>query len=209
MSARWKFCAGRKARFTAATRPRASSIIVSAKPTDQYEAMASVDVGNYNNRRLEGMLNVPIVGDKLDLRVAGEWTKRDGYTFNEETGQSRRWPRSVVGPRVVARASVRKTDGQFDLGAFPAKTTTASVRPNSFATSDPGACCRRWTGRAAIHEYRPVTARGWLSRAACRTSLYAPTAFETPNRERSSVRRRADYAFSPYHAARCRSLCGR
>ncbi|HEY4123288.1 MAG TPA: TonB-dependent receptor, partial [Rhizomicrobium sp.] len=62
--------------------------MISAKPTDQYEAMASVDVGNYNNRRLEGMLNIPIVGDKIDLRVAGEWTKRDGYTFNEETDKS-------------------------------------------------------------------------------------------------------------------------
>ncbi|HSZ74174.1 MAG TPA: TonB-dependent receptor, partial [Rhizomicrobium sp.] len=61
--------------------------LVSAKPTDQYEAMASVDVGNYNSRRLEGMLNVPIVGDKLDLRIAGEWTKRDGYSFDEETNQ--------------------------------------------------------------------------------------------------------------------------
>ena len=55
--------------------------MVSAKPTDHYEAMASVDVGNYENRRLEGMLNIPISGDKLDVRVAGEWTKRDGYTF--------------------------------------------------------------------------------------------------------------------------------
>jgi len=36
--------------------------LVSAKPTDQYEAQASVDVGNYENRRLEGMLNIPIIG---------------------------------------------------------------------------------------------------------------------------------------------------
>ncbi len=50
--------------------------------------MASLDVGNYNNRRMEGMLNIPIVGDKLDLRVAGEWTKRDGYAFNEATDHS-------------------------------------------------------------------------------------------------------------------------
>ncbi len=62
--------------------------LTSAKPTDQYEAMASLDVGNYSNRRLEGMLNIPIVGDKLDLRVAGEWTKRDGYAFNEATDHS-------------------------------------------------------------------------------------------------------------------------
>ncbi len=61
--------------------------LISAKPTDQYEARASLDVGNYNNRRLEGMLNIPVLGDKIDLRVAGEWTKRDGYSFNEETNK--------------------------------------------------------------------------------------------------------------------------
>ena len=37
--------------------------VISAKPTDQWEARASVDVGNYNNRRLEGMVNLPIVGE--------------------------------------------------------------------------------------------------------------------------------------------------
>ena len=60
--------------------------IISAKPTDQFEAMASADFGNYTNRRFEGMLNMPIVDDRVDLRVAGEWTKRDGYTTNEITG---------------------------------------------------------------------------------------------------------------------------
>jgi iron complex outermembrane recepter protein len=60
--------------------------LISAKPTDQFEAMASADIGNYHNRRYEGMINVPIVDDRIDLRVAGEWTKRDGYSFNEATG---------------------------------------------------------------------------------------------------------------------------
>jgi len=61
--------------------------LISAKPTDQFEAMASADIGNYHNRRFEGMVNVPIVDDHLDLRVAGEWTKRDGYSFNQITNQ--------------------------------------------------------------------------------------------------------------------------
>ncbi len=74
----------RKARFMAAMRRQAWSIwFLPSRPINT-KRMASVDVGNYNNRRLEGMLNMPIVGDKLDLRVAGEWTKRDGYAFNEE-----------------------------------------------------------------------------------------------------------------------------
>src|ERR1044072_6895713 len=59
--------------------------LVSAKPTDQFEALASADIGNYKNRRVEGMLNIPILGDKLAIRAAGEWTKRDGYSFNETT----------------------------------------------------------------------------------------------------------------------------
>ncbi len=60
--------------------------VISAKPTDQFEAMLSADWGNYTNRRYEVMVNIPIVDDRLDLRVAGEWTKRDGYSTNEITG---------------------------------------------------------------------------------------------------------------------------
>ena len=60
--------------------------LVTARPTGQFEAMLSADWGNYTNRRYEGMINVPIVDDRADLRVAGEWTKRNGYTTNEITG---------------------------------------------------------------------------------------------------------------------------
>jgi len=62
--------------------------LTSAKPTDQFEAMASADIGNYQNRRFEAMLNLPIVDDRLDVRVAGEWTKRNGYSFNDTTNSS-------------------------------------------------------------------------------------------------------------------------
>ncbi len=62
--------------------------VVTAKPTDQFEAMLSADIGNYTNRRYEGMVNIPIVDDRLDLRVAGEWTKRDGYSVNALDGQN-------------------------------------------------------------------------------------------------------------------------
>ncbi len=57
--------------------------LTSAKPTDQFEAMASGEFGNYGQKRFEGMINIPIVDDWLDIRLAGEWTKRNGYSFNE------------------------------------------------------------------------------------------------------------------------------
>ena len=58
----------------------------SALPDDSYEAMLSADMGNFSNRRLEAMLNIPIVGDKLDIRFAGEWTRRNGYAIDTTYG---------------------------------------------------------------------------------------------------------------------------
>ena len=60
--------------------------LVSAKPSDQFEAMASADIANYQNRRLEAMINIPVVDDRVDIRIAGEWTKRQGYLLNETSG---------------------------------------------------------------------------------------------------------------------------
>jgi outer membrane receptor protein involved in Fe transport len=57
--------------------------LTTAKPSDQFEAMASAEFGNYGQKRFEGMINLPIVDDRLAVRLAGEWTKRHGYSFNE------------------------------------------------------------------------------------------------------------------------------
>jgi len=60
--------------------------IISQKPKFDYEARLSADVGNYGSTRFEGMLNIPLVDDKVALRIAGAWTKRDGYDTNQITG---------------------------------------------------------------------------------------------------------------------------
>ena len=60
--------------------------LISAKPKFTYEAKLSADLGNYNSHRIEGMVNVPLAEDKVALRLAGAWTKRDGYSVNELTG---------------------------------------------------------------------------------------------------------------------------
>ncbi len=60
--------------------------LISQKPRFIYEAKLSADVANYNSTRLEGMINIPLVEDAVALRLAGAWTKRDGYAFNEITG---------------------------------------------------------------------------------------------------------------------------
>lgn len=50
------------------------------KPQNNFEGYVRAEYGNYNDRRIEGALNVPIVPDKVLLRIAGEVGRRDGYT---------------------------------------------------------------------------------------------------------------------------------
>ncbi len=45
------------------------------------KASGEVDYGNYNSIKLKGMLNLPL-NEKIGVRVAGFYLKRDGYTTN-------------------------------------------------------------------------------------------------------------------------------
>ena len=61
--------------------------IISQKPKFNYEAKISADVANYSSTRLEGMINLPLVEDVVALRIAGAWTKREGFVTNQLTGK--------------------------------------------------------------------------------------------------------------------------
>ena len=58
-----------------------------SRPTDQFGGYVQPQLGNYNDHDLQGEVNLPIVGDKLDLRVAGDWEQRDGIVRNLAAGQ--------------------------------------------------------------------------------------------------------------------------
>ncbi len=61
--------------------------LITAKPKlGRFEGSLKGEVGNFDSRRLVGMLNVPIVVDAFGLRVAGSMTERDGYDQNLVTG---------------------------------------------------------------------------------------------------------------------------
>lgn len=61
--------------------PGGAILFTSARPTDQFEGFARLAAGNYNLRRGEGAINVPLA-DSLQLRIAGSFSKHDGYTRN-------------------------------------------------------------------------------------------------------------------------------
>jgi iron complex outermembrane receptor protein len=150
--------------------------VVSAKPSDQFEASASIDLGNYGERRLEGMINVPIVDDRVDIRVASEWTKRNGYVFDESNdtnvdGRDLWSGRMTIGWKPFENLQTyfvwehfSEDDDRLRSGKqlcktapFPATVDGAPVAPEpDFVTS-------------------------YLSQGCEMTSLYSPGAFEVPN----------------------------
>jgi iron complex outermembrane receptor protein len=57
------------------------------KPTNNFEGYVSAKFGNYNDREFEGAVNIPIIQDKLLVRIAGQSQQRDGYTKDFYTGK--------------------------------------------------------------------------------------------------------------------------
>ncbi len=51
-----------------------------ARPDDEFGGYVRAQYGNFNDRRAEGAINLPVVTDKVLLRVAGSIGRRDGYT---------------------------------------------------------------------------------------------------------------------------------
>ncbi len=161
--------------------------VVSAKPTDQFEAMLSADWGNYTNRRYEGMVNIPILDDRVDLRIAGEWTKRDGYTTNKITG-------SPVDGRDLWSSRVT-------LGWKPAHNVQTYLVWEHFSESDDRMrtqkqLCHTDPGPSSVDgvpvddptQFPPIPLNlafgvnsGTLSQGCLPASLYSPDSFQVPN----------------------------
>jgi iron complex outermembrane receptor protein len=50
------------------------------KPTGDYEGYVQATLGNYWDHELEGAINVPVIAEKLLIRMAGQTQQRDGFT---------------------------------------------------------------------------------------------------------------------------------
>ncbi|MBW2942747.1 TonB-dependent receptor [Zhongshania aquimaris] len=62
-------------------------LYTTAKPSNENEALLRVRAGNYDMREFEGVVNVPIVDDKILFRAAANSIRRDGYIDNLTTGE--------------------------------------------------------------------------------------------------------------------------
>ncbi len=56
-------------------------LLVPQKPTDTFEGYVEGSIGNFDMRRLQGVVNIPL-GEIARFRVGADWQKRDGFMKN-------------------------------------------------------------------------------------------------------------------------------
>lgn len=61
-------------------------LFTTAAPTDQFEGYARASYGNYNLREVEAVINLPL-SDAVQVRLATDIRRRDGYSLNLANGQ--------------------------------------------------------------------------------------------------------------------------
>jgi outer membrane receptor protein involved in Fe transport len=148
--------------------------VISGRPHyGEFDAWVKGEVGNYETRRLSGMVNIPLIGETVALRLAGAWTKRDGYDFNATTGHPVNG-RDLWSTRVT-------------LGLQPTDSVHVNLIWEHFNEDDD----RSRTGKQLCHRDAGITvlagitldpaAQGHVSQGCKAGSLYDDGAFGTPN----------------------------
>ncbi|QKS01689.1 TonB-dependent receptor [Sphingomonas sp. CL5.1] len=60
--------------------------VTSKLPGNEMEADLSAEYGRFNSVNVQGGASVPLIADKLSVRIAGLYQRDDGYTLNRLTG---------------------------------------------------------------------------------------------------------------------------
>lgn len=90
-----------------------------ALPTDEFGASVLVGVGNYDDRKIEGYVNLPLA-EGVALRIAGRYERRDGYIkVSARDGSDLLKPTFTDDGRLIYTPSGKFEDAQdLDGGAF-------------------------------------------------------------------------------------------
>ncbi|MGE5565345.1 MAG: TonB-dependent receptor domain-containing protein [Parcubacteria group bacterium] len=149
--------------------------VISAKPNlKDFSGWLKGEVGNYHSKRVSAMVNVPLVEDKLAIRLAGALTDRQGYDYNATT-------KHAINGRDLWSA-------RLTIGFNPTDRIKSTFIWERFNEDDN----RSRTGKQLCHhDYGPEsvdgvtgllpTTRGLLSQGCKPGSLYDDSAFGTPN----------------------------
>jgi len=139
---------------------------------DKFAANLKLETGNYESKRVNGMINLPIT-DTLAVRAAGAWTSREGYDYNTVTDQ-RVNGRNLWGTRVTA---AWEPSSRFKINAaweHFSEDDNRSRTGKQLCHTDPG------PASMGGKNLTPVI-RGALSQGCLSGSLYDDGAYGVPN----------------------------
>lgn len=89
-------------------------------PTDSYSAMLHGSLGDYNLHEVDGWVNLPI-SDRVELRIAGQHTDRDGYIHDVTTGKD---DENVDEQAMRASLRIKATDDITNVTVFNYSSST-------------------------------------------------------------------------------------
>jgi iron complex outermembrane receptor protein len=157
------------------------NVITRKADLNDFEGSIKGEIGNFDTRRVTGMVNVPIVTDELAVRLAGAWTQRSGYDYNEITG-------NAVNGRDLW--SARLSVGWEPTDTFRANLTWERFEEDDNRSRTGKQLCHRDPGpemlgtQSVFDDVRPALnpMRQALFSQGCQPgSLYDDNAFGTPN----------------------------
>ena len=149
--------------------------VISAKPDlNDFKGWLKGEVGNYDAKRVSAMVNVPLVEDKLALRLAGALTSRQGYGYNEVTksdvdGRDLWSARLTLGFEPFEKLRGNLIWERFEEDDERARTSKQLCHTDPGPDDLPGAPNLQPLGRAL------------MSQGCMPGSLYDPGAFRAPN----------------------------
>ena len=132
--------------------------VATRKPTDELEIFGDVLGGSYSQVTARGVVNVPIIEERLAMRVAGYMDYRDGYQENlfypgteQDANDARNWglrPQFLIRPideiEVVLRGNYNHQGGvgwsNRNLGTYPGIflfSQALNLYADPFATTPP------------------------------------------------------------------------
>jgi iron complex outermembrane receptor protein len=157
--------------------------VISAKADlDEFEGYIKAEAGNYKAKRVQGMINVPILEEKLAVRLAGAMTSREGYDFN-----------SVTDHQVNGRElwSTRLTVGFEPMEALRGNFIWEHFEEDDNRSRTGKQLCHRDDGPETIgatsvvgtmrQGQNPLVRRAFFAQGCKAGSLYDDGAFGTPN----------------------------
>ena len=110
-------------------------LLTSQRPTNDLGGNLQVSYGNYNAINIQGAVNVPIIKDKVLLRVAGDFTRRKGFTTSLASGQDlddkhrESWRVSLLVKPVDGIENLTIVSGQ-DVNEHGGSTVLAEFNPD-------------------------------------------------------------------------------